>query len=290
MILLTGVTGKLGRLALEYLLNKTSKQNIILFARSKEKAKEFVDNGLDVRFGDYKDYQSLVNAFNGIDKLLLISASDLDDRAGKHINAINAAKESGVKHIVYTSFQRRTETPDSPIYFIAKDHLETENHLKSSGLTYTIFKNGYYMDMIPDMIGNVLETQTIYYPAGNGKVSFVTRRDIAEALAMVLTTNGHENKSYEIANAESYSFQDVADVISKLSGKQIKYISPDVEEFKKTLAGYNIPPMMIDLFAAFAIAFSKDEMNVPDKTLSNLIGRNTVSLEEFLKSYLTQNK
>ena len=176
--LITGSTGHLGSATIEYLLNKVSANEIAALARNEEKAKTLKEKGIDVRIGNYDDYDSLVKAFQGIDKLLLISASEIGNRAAQHINAINAAKEAGVKHIVYTSFIRQKDDPNSALWFIAKDHVETEEHLVNSGIPYTLFKNGFYMDMITDFIGeNVLETQTVFLPAKEGKVICLKKRN-----------------------------------------------------------------------------------------------------------------
>jgi len=121
---------------------------VTAFARNARKAEELKSKGIGVRTGDYTDYQSLLSAFKGVDKLLLISSSDMTNRASQHINAINAAKETGVKHIIYTSFIRQKDDPNSALWFIAKDHVDTESHLLNSGIYYTIFKNSFYMDMI----------------------------------------------------------------------------------------------------------------------------------------------
>src|SRR5690606_12729824 len=115
--------------------------------------------GINLKIGDYDNYLSLVEAFKGVDKLLLVSSSDVANRTQQHENAVNAAKEVGVKHILYTSSERKNETETSPIYFLGKSHLETERLIKESGLTYTIFRNNLYLEALPMFFGEqVLET------------------------------------------------------------------------------------------------------------------------------------
>jgi len=284
-ILVTGSTGHLGSVTIEFLLNTTSANDIAALARNKEKAKNLIEKGIDVRIGDYEDYDSLVKAFHSIDKLLLISSSEMGNRSKHHINAINAAKEAGVKHIVYTSTIRQKDDPDSALWFIAKDHIETEEHLKSCGIPYTLFKNGFYMDMIPDLIGqNVVDTQTIFLPAGDGKVNFALRKEIAEALAKVLTSDGHENKSYDIGCEEPISFGELADFLTEISGKKINYISPDDDTYKQELAKHNVPEMYINMFAAFAMAFSENAMNVPSEDFTMLLGRKATNVKHFCET------
>jgi len=291
MILVTGATGHLGKATIDFLLKRTSADQITALARNPEKAEALKEKGIDVRIGDYTDYQSLLNAFKGVDKLLLISASDLEDRASKHINAINAAKEASVKQIIYTSFIRQKDDPDSALWFLAKDHVDTENHLVNSGVNYTIFRNGFYMDMITDFIGeNILETKTVFLPAGEGKVNFALRIEIAEALANVLTSDGHVNKTYNIGGEKTYSFGEIATIISEASGEQINYVSPPVDVYKQELAKHNVPEMYINMFAAFAIAFSENAMNVPSNDLNELLGRKAAEVKDYLSSKFTINK
>jgi len=281
--LITGSTGNLGSATIKFLLNKVSPSEIAALARNEEKAKPLINRGVDVRIGNYDDYDSLVKAFQGIDKLLLISSSEMGNRAAQHINAINAAKEAGVKHIVYTSFIRQKDDPNSALWFIAKDHVETEEHLVNCGIPYTLFKNGFYMDMITDFIGeNVLETQTVFLPAGDGKVNFALRKEIAEALANVLTSEGHENKSYNIGGETTTSFGEIAAFLSEISGKKINYVSPDAETYKQELAKHHVPEMYINMFTAFAIAFSENAMDVASKDLTGLLGRTPADVKTFL--------
>ncbi len=291
MILITGSTGHLGSATINYLLKLVPAEEIAALARTKEKASQLKSLGVDVRIGDYNDPESLATAFRVIDKLLLISSNEMGERATQHINAIDAAKTAGVKHIVYTSFQRKDESPESALAFIAGDHLKTEAHLQASGMAYTIFKNGFYLDMLPDFLGEgVLAAGGFYLPAGNGKVSFTSRDNIAEALANVLSSTSHEDKVYEIAPDRAYSFQEIADLLTKVSSKPISYTNIPVDEYKATLTKYQVPDMMINMFAAFLTAFSQNEMNEPSQDLNQLLGRKALSVPEFLEQhYATSN-
>lgn len=284
MILVTGATGQLGKATIDFLLKKTTPDRIAALARDPNKAEELKQRGIEVRIGDYRDYNSLVKAFTGVEKLLLISSNDLVDRTSQHLNAVRAAKEAGVRHVVYTSFMRRSSGPPG-LALVMQAHIETEKALTESGLAYTFFKNGYYMDMVPDLIGrNVLQTGTIFFPAGSGKVNFILRRDIAEGLANVLTTTGHENKAYEIGSDTTYSFADIAAILSELTGKKIQYVSPPLDVYKQELAKHNVPPVFIEMLTNFGQFFADGGMDVPDPTLGTLLGRKPTAMREFLKS------
>ena len=284
-ILITGATGQLGKSTINFLLEKGVAANqISALARDEAKAAELKSKGVDVKIGNYDDFDSLRSAMQGVETLLLISSSEMTkSRAAQHIIAIKAAKENGVKHIIYTGFMRTHDDPKSPLWFIAEDHVKTEKYLKESGIAYTLFANGFYLDMLMDFVGEqVLETQTIYVPAGDGKINFVLRNEIAEALANVLTTGGHENKTYNIGIEQPVSFGEVAKYISEITGVSINYVSPEPEVYQQTLMQYGVPEMYARMFAAFAVAFAADTMNVPTTELTQLLGRKPTSVQEFL--------
>lgn len=290
-VFITGATGQLGKLTIDFLLQKGIAANeISALARSAEKAEELKAKGINIKIGDYDNYDSLTAAFKGVEKLLLISSSEMTkSRAVQHINAINAAKECGVKHIIYTGYMRKAEDPNSPLWFLVKDHIDTEKHLKESGINYTLFENGYYLDMLMDFIGqNILETKTIFVPAKNGKINFVLRADIAEGLANVVTTNGHENKSYNIGSEKAVSFYEVAQMITDITETPIQYVSPEPEVYVKTLIQHGVPETWANVFSAFAVAFADNIMNIDTSDLSNILGRKPTSVNEFLKNTLNK--
>ncbi|PKP08264.1 MAG: NAD(P)-dependent oxidoreductase [Bacteroidetes bacterium HGW-Bacteroidetes-4] len=288
--LIAGSTGNLGSATIDFLIKKNQINNIVALARNEEKAQVLKAKGVEVRLGDYDDYASLLNATKGIDTMLLISSSEVaKSRAEQHINAIKAAKENGVKHIIYTGFLRTHDDPSSPLWFIAKDHVETENYLKESGISYTLFENGYYMDMLMGFVGEkILETKTLFVPAGNGKVNFVLRNEIAEALANVLTTRGHENKVYNIGNEQPVSFAEIAEIISTQSGESIQYVSPEPETYTKTLISYGVPEMWAKMSTAFAVAFAANTMNVPTTDLTKLLGRKPTEVKTYLSTLFSK--
>jgi NAD(P)H dehydrogenase (quinone) len=283
-ILVTGVTGQLGKAVIELLINKTQKSNLAILTREASKVQNLNEQGVEVRIGDYNDENSLVTAFEGIDKLYFVSSNDISNRLQQHQNVVNAAKKAGVKHIIYTSFQRKNETSDSPIAFIAESHLKTEQWIKESGIAYTFLQNSIYTDIVPMFLGEqVLETGTVFFPAGDGKVSFALRQDMAEASVAILTNEGHENKSYDFNTEETVTFQEIADILSEISGKPINYVSPTQEVYIETLSSAGVPMEYVGMFAGFAEAFKQNEFNKTSNTLESLTGKKPVSVKEFLK-------
>lgn len=285
MILVTAATSKFGQAAVNFLLkNGVSASNISGMVRDMAKAEPLKAKGISLVTGDYTDYNSLVKAFSGVDKMLFISSGDLSNRSEQHKNVVDAAKEAGVKHIVYTSFLSTNETETSPIAMVSESHKKTEAWLKESGLDYTIMKNTTYMDMLPIFIGEkAIETGTIYLPAGNGKSTYVLREEMAEAAANILTSSGHEGKFYKITSEKAWSYTEIAEILTNILGKQIQYVSPSPEEFSKTLADAGVPEEYIGLFTGFAVAKAKGEFTITDNTLEKLLGRKPTNLATYLK-------
>jgi NAD(P)H dehydrogenase (quinone) len=283
-ILVTGATGHLGQAVTTFLLQKTDAANISILVRDAEKAADFRSKGVKVNVGDYENSAALLQAFEGIDKLYLVSGMD-HNRDVQHENVINIAKEAGVKHILYTSFQRKTETGNSPIAFVADSHLYTEKVLKASGVIYTILQHGLYTDMIPIFAGDkLLETKTIFLPAGKGKTAFATRSDMAEAGAHILLdeTGKFDNQTIEITGPEAVSWEQIAGMISGITGETITYTSPSVTDFTAALTQAGVPQQYVSTFAGFSQTIGNSEFENVNGALEKLLGRKPVTVEEYL--------
>ncbi|PWV53989.1 SDR family oxidoreductase [Chitinophaga sp. S165] len=283
-VLVTGVTGNLGRIVLEKLLHKVPASNVKVLVRDAEKGEAFKQLGVEVAIGSYDDKASLVAAFQNTDKLYFVSGNDVANRGKQHENVVNAAIEAKVGHVVYTSFQRKNETATSPIHFVAVTHLLTERLLRESGLKYTILKHGIYAEMIPLFIGDrPLETGVMFLPAGDGKTSYLLRSELAAAGVAVLTEEGHENHSYELTGSEAISYEDLAAKISAITGKQISYVSPTPEVFAAELTNAGVPAEYIGLFTGFAVAAKEGEFTNISSDLERLTGKKADSVDTYLK-------
>lgn len=284
-ILVTGATGHFGKAAIEALTKKGVTASALV--RNEAKAADLKN----IRIGDYDNYESLVNAFKGIDKLLFVSGSDVNARIPQHQNVVKAAKEAGVKHVVYTSVLSKNTTSTSPIAMVTEAHQKTEQWLKESGIAYTFMKNNIYAEYIPITIGDkVLETGTIYVPAANGKAAYVLRTEMAEIAANILTSTGHEGKAYNITNNKAVSYDEIAKWISEASGKNVKYVSPAPKDFSKTLKGFGIPEFIVHVITGFEVAKAQGEFDITDDTVEKLLGRKPTSVESFLKSYYGKSR
>lgn len=219
--------------------------------RDEAKAARLTEKGIAVHIGDYTNYNSMVKAFAGTEKLFLISSSDLGgDRAAHHINAIKAAKAAGVQHVIYTGFDLK-DTDHSALALLEDAHKETAAYLKTSGLRYTVLNNNLYADVLPVFLGDkVLETG-VFFPAGSGKVPFATRMDMAEASAVLLASDEYKENTYAFASDTVYSFADVARLLSELSGKHVPYLSPSKEAYMAQMKESGVPEAALSFMAAF---------------------------------------
>ena len=286
-ILVTGATGQLGRIVVDELLKRIPASDLSVMVRNPANAEIFKNSEVTVSIGDYKDYDSLVAAFKGIEKLYFVSSSELADRLTQHQNVVRAAVEAKVGHIFYTSAQRKTQDGTSAIASIADAHWQTDNLIVDSGLTYTILKHPLYTDLLPMFLGEkVIEAGSIYLPAGDGRAAYATRQDLAEAGAVVLTTSGHENKIYELGSKETYSFHFISGILSGLMGYlgSIEYISPPVGEFRQRLTALGLTQETVDGIASFCTAIAQGEFDNPSDDLEALLGHETQSVKEFLKT------
>lgn len=289
MILITGATGNFGSKAIDHLLNKSMPASrIAALVRDGENANSLHEKGISVRIGDYSNIDSMITAFKGVDKLLLISSSDrgaVENRTKHHINAITAAKEANVNHLIYTSFVRKSGHEYSAIADFQNSHVESENFLKQSGMDYTILQNGIYQEMISAFVGNkVSETGTILFPAGEGKATWVLREELAEAASSILLSTRHENKTYKLTNNASVGFGEIANYLSAALDKNIQYHSPAVGDFKSMLQTAGVPEVYIGMFVMWGTAVAEGMMDLEDNTLESILGRKPTSVKTFIHS------
>ncbi len=277
-IAVTGATGQLGRIVIDKLKAQT-KEQIIALVRSPEKA---ADLGVEVRRADYEDEASLDAALQGVDTLLLISSSEVGKRAAQHHNVIEAAKKNGVKRIVYTSLLRADTSPLS----LAAEHAETEEQLKASGIPYTILRNGWYTENYTGSLEGAVASGALIGSAGEGRIASAARADYADAAVAVLTTPGHDGKTYELAGDDSFSLTELAAEVSKQTGKPIAYTDMPQADYATTLEGFGLPAGLSAAIAGWDAAAGKGALFDDGRTLSKLIGRPTTPFAQTVKAAL----
>ena len=281
MILVTGATGQLGTAVIQNLLRKFPADQIIGLVRDETKAIPLKEKGVVLRFGNYDDTASLDGAMRGVDKVLLIAGTDEEKRIHQHENVINAAKKAGVRCLAYTG--RALKDPASLTNTLMAGHFQTEDYLKESGLNYLLLRNILYMDTIPGFVGaNVFDTG-IYLPTGTGRVAFSLRSDMGEAIANALLEGDCDNKIYTLTGSESYSFDDVAAALTRLSGKDVKYTHAERSEYEAQLKERGVPEIMIQRIVGFLTDIKNGQEDVVRPDLTDLLGRKPAVLEEGLK-------
>ena len=269
----TGATGQLGRLVIEGLKQKVAAETIVALVRNPAKA---ADLGVETRAFDYAQAETLVASLQGIDKLLLISGNEIGQRLPQHKAVIAAAKQAGVKQIVYTSLLHADSSPLS----LTVEHLGTEVALKESGLTYTILRNGWYTENYTGSAKGAIGAGAFIGNAGDGKIASAARADYAEAAVVVLAGEGHENKTYELAGDEAYTLTELAAEISKQTGKTVPYNNLTEAEYVGILKSFGLPDGLAEMLADSDTGASKGGLFDDSHVLSALIGRPTTPLAE----------
>ena len=267
-IVVTGATGQLGRLVVEKLLDRgVPAADIVAVGRSTDKIADLATRGVTVVAADYTDPASLDAAFAGADKVLLVSSSDFNDRAGQHRHAIDAAQRAGVSHLAYTSGPKATT---SSILLMA-DHKATEEYLAESGVPSTVLRNGWYVENYTAQVDGYL-AHGMVGSAGDGKVSIAPRSDFAEAAAVVLTTEGHLGKVYELGG-EAVTLDELATLVSEATGTEVAYADVPQDVFAGILTDAGLPAPMPQVFADVDRGIAAGELYVDPADLAALLGR-----------------
>lgn len=282
MIAVTGATGHLGQRVIHNLLNTHDAQKIVAIVRNPAKAQQLAEKNVLVRQADYSDPAALALALQGVEKLLLISSSEVGQRAAQHRNIIDAAKTAGVQLIAYTSLLRADTSPLG----LHEEHVETENYLAQSGVPFVLLRNGWYSENYLASVPAALEHGVFIGSAGDGKIASATREDYAAAAATVLSLDNQAGKVYELAGDSAWTLSELADKISTLTGKTVVYQNLSEADFAATLKQAGLPDAIATMLADSDIGASKGGLFDDSDQLSRLIGRPTTSIDDSLKAIL----
>lgn len=282
MIAITGATGQLGRLVIQNLLNTVPASQIVAAVRSPEKAADLAALGVQVRQADYTQPATLDAAFQGVDKLLLISSSEVGQRAPQHAAVIAAAQKAGVKLLAYTSLLRADSSPLG----LAAEHKETEAMLRASGLPHVLLRNGWYTENYTGSVPAALQYGAVMGSAKDGRIASAARADYAAAAAAVLTKEGQAGQVYELAGDTAYTLAELAAEIASQSGKPVVYNDLPEADYKAALMQVGLPEGFAALLADSDVGASKGALFDDSHQLSQLIGRPTTPLAEVVKTAL----
>ena len=280
-IALTGATGQLGRLAVDHLVARgVAPAEIVAVGRSAERLVGFAD-GVRTAVAPYEDPAALQEAFAGADAVVLISGSENGSRVPQHRNAIDAAVAAGVPLIVYTSAPHADDT----VLGLAAEHRVTEEMLAAADLEAIVLRNNWYTENYLGALEQARATGTLLSSAGDGRVASASRTDYAEAIAVVLTSDGHAGATYELAGDTAWTFEELAQAIAEAIGSDVTYTPLDGDAHRAALLAAGLD----EGTAAFVVGLDADIRagalaDTGGGTLSRLIGRPTTPLVEGLRA------
>lgn len=283
-LLVTGASGHLGRRVVELLL-ETHKGTIIASTRTPEKLADLSQRGVIVRHADFENPDSLSQAFQGVDRLLLISTDALDvpgHRLNQHRNAIKAAEQAGVKHVVYTSIVN--PGPDSPV-FVGPDHRGTEEALAATKMGWTVLRENTYMEMLLMSLPQAIQSGKLINAIGDGKAAYITREDCARASASALASPFEGHRTLDISGPQAVTQYEVAAIVSKLAGQEVSYLPIELDAVIQGMTSGGLPRPLAEAFATFDAAVAQDKFSVVTSTVEELTGRKPISVADFLSAH-----
>lgn len=283
MIAVTGASGQLGRLVIQALLGTVPANQVLAIVRDVSKADDLRASGVQLRQGDYSKPDTLASALEGVKKLLLVSSSEVGQRLEQHKNVIQAAKTAGVELIAYTSILHADTSP----LVLAKEHIETEQLIRDSGLPFVFLRNSWYIENYFSAVGTALETGKVFGAAGEGKFSAASREDYAAAAAAVLTGSDQAGKIYELAGDQAFTLGELAATLADLSGKPVTYVNFAETEYKDMLVSFGLPEGFAYVLAQSDTGAAQGGLYDADGQLGKLIQRPTTTLRAVLQAHLS---
>lgn len=284
MIAITGANGQLGLRIIKRLLGQgVSAPEIVAVVRTAHKAVDLANKGVLVRQGDYEDPPSLESAFEGINTVMFISNTDLANRERQHNNVVNAAKEAGVNRLVYTSIVDLGD--DNPL---AQSHRSSEQAIIASGLNWTFFRNNFYMDGYVAEVEIAMKTGTYRTPTrGDAGAALVSRDDISRAAAVVLTSEGHNGRIYNLTGPALVTPQVFAAVASELSGKEkVTYQQITWDELAADYAERGMPQAYVGIAVSVEQIIASNALADISDDVYRLTGRPATDFGDFVKRQL----
>lgn len=272
---ITGASGALGRLVTDGLLNVLDPADVVLTTRNPDALSEFTRRGARVRHADFGDPATLLDAFTGVDRLLVISADNVGGRVAGHLAAIDAAKRAGVSHVMYTSVPH--PGPENPALVVA-DHRATEDALRSSGLQWTALRNNVYAEMQVPVIVRAATTGRLLTNAGDGGAAYVTRADCAAAAVGVLTGTFDVDIAYDVTGPHAVTAHD----LGVLAGDHVEVVHVDDDAYAAGLRESGLPADVADILTSFGTAVRRGFLADVTDAVPMLSGRPATSIAELL--------
>jgi len=278
MIAVTGASGRLGRLVVEGLLKLRPAEQVVALVRNPYRVRDLTARGVHVRRADYSIPETLEWSLAGVDRLLLVSSSEIAKRLSHHRNVITAAKRARVRLLAYTSILHA----DTSRLLLAVEHRATEAEIRSSRIPFVFLRNGWYIENYTENLAGPLARGVFYGAAGDGRIAAATRADYAEAAVSVLTREEHENRAYELAGDRSFSMVELAAKISTWAGRLVGYSNLPAKEYRELLLLARMPALVAEAMVDADLGIARGELDGSNRDLHNLIGRDTQILDDVL--------
>jgi len=274
MYAVTGASGQLGRLVVEALAARVAPSEIVALVRTPSKAADLEALGVRLRPFDYEAPAGLAPALAGVDRLLLISSSEVGRREAQHRAVIAAAKAAGVGFIAYTSILHADDNPLD----LAIEHRATEAALVESGIPHALLRNGWYNENYTVGLDAVVEHGALLGSTGEGRVSTAARADYAEAAAVVLADGSTATRTLELAGDAGFTQGELAALIAEASGRPVAYRDLPEEQYRAILESVGLPAPFARLLADSSAKAKSGALFDDGHTLSTLIGRPTTPI------------
>jgi len=279
----TGASGHLGDFAIQQLLARgVLPPEVVAVVRDRGKAVSLAGRGVTVREADYSRPETLGAALAGVDRLLLVSSSELGQLAVQHGNVITAAQTAGVSRIAYTSMLNADDST-SPL---AGEHRETERALRAAAVPFTLLRNGYYTEVYTDPIGQYLQKGEIVGAAGHGRISAASRRDYAAAAATALLHDAGGNRTYELGGP-AFSLPDLARAVTKVTGTTVTYRDLPGGEYASWLQRAGQDEATARFVATLDASIARGDLQTSSQDLPQLLGRPASPLTDVIRAALT---
>lgn len=282
LIAVTGATGQLGRLVIEQLLVRHPAERTVAIVRNPAKAADLTARGVQVRQADYTQPDALAAALGGVDRLLLISSSEIGQRLPQHQAVINAAKAAGVKLLAYTSLLKADTSPLA----LGQEHVATEQALAASGVPYVLLRNGWYSENYAASIPAALAYGALIGSTRDAPLSLATRADYAAAAVAVITGEDQAGKVYELGGDPAVTLSDFAAELARQSGKPVVYQDLPQADFRSALLAAGLPEGFADLLSDSDAGAAKGGLFTVSGDLTRLIGRPTTPLADVIATAL----
>ncbi|MEO8392767.1 MAG: NmrA family NAD(P)-binding protein [Chloroflexota bacterium] len=273
----TGVTGVVGGSVAARLAERGLRQRLIVRDLSKVPA---LPNAEVAQASGYGDADAMTQALRGVETLFLVSGREDADRLQQHYTAVDAAVAAGVERIVYLSF---LSAAAGASFTLARQHFHTEEYIRASGLAFSFLRSSLYADFVPYLFG---EDGVVRGPAGNGRASYVTRDDVVDVAAVVLTSAGrHDGQTYNNTGSEALTLTETAALLSEFVGRPLSYHQETLEEAKQSRAVYNAPEFIVEGWISTYTAIANGEMSLISGDVERVTGHRAQSLGDFLRQH-----